>query len=311
MIEKQCLDGNISGVSMNRNGPAFTHVIYADDIMLFAKANCREVTTLDQCLECYCQWSGQLVNQDKSGLIFSKQVLCDRKRAIKHSLLMKLVPQNAIYLGAPLFTSRNRFKDFQFLQDRMESKLKGWRCKTLSWAGRNTLIKSVAQTLPYYTFSSFDVPSKVCDRLDATTRLFWWNPKKVSGNYLAWKSWEHICLPKAWGGLGFRKAKKSNEAFLAKLTWMVISNRKSLCMDALRSKYKVRSDWLGSDPLSLLPKLGRLLKGSKVLLLQVLVSWLVTEQLLIFGKILGYRGSHVSCQSPGLSLIKKALWLHA
>ena len=132
MIEKQCLDGNISGVSMNRNGPAFTHVIYADDIMLFAKANCREVTTLDQCLECYCQWSGQLVNQDKSGLIFSKQVLCDRKRAIKHSLLMKLVPQNAIYLGAPLFTSRNKSKDFQFLQDRMESKLKGWRCKTLS-----------------------------------------------------------------------------------------------------------------------------------------------------------------------------------
>ena len=92
MIEKQCLDGNISGVSMNRNGLAFTHVMYADDKMFFAKANCREVTTLDQCLECYCQWSGQLVNRDNSGLIFSKQVLCDRKRAIKHSLLMKLVP---------------------------------------------------------------------------------------------------------------------------------------------------------------------------------------------------------------------------
>ena len=90
--------------------------------------------------------------------------------------------------------------------------------------------------------------SKVYDKLDATMRRFLWNPKKVSGNYLAWKSWEHLCLPKAWGGLGFRKAKKSNEAFLAKLTWMVISNRKSLCMDALRSKYKVRSDWLRSDP---------------------------------------------------------------
>ena len=129
----------------------------------------------------------------------------------------------------------------------MESKLKGWRCKTLSWVGRNTLIKSVAQPLPYYTFSSFDVPSKVYDKLDATMRRFLWNPKKVSGNYLAWKSWEHICLPKAWGGLGFRKAQKSTEAFLTKLTWMVISNRKSLCMDALRSKYKVRSDWLGKD----------------------------------------------------------------
>ena len=56
-----------------------------------------------------------------------------------------------------------------------------------------------------------------------------------------------ICLPKDCGGLGFRKAKKSNEAFLAKLTWIVVSNRRSLCMDAFRSKYKVSCDWLWSE----------------------------------------------------------------
>jgi hypothetical protein len=40
---------------------------------LFAKANCREIKALDECLESYCQWSSQSVNRDKSGLIFSKE----------------------------------------------------------------------------------------------------------------------------------------------------------------------------------------------------------------------------------------------
>ncbi len=92
---------------MNRNGPAFMNVMYADDIMLFTKASNREVQALDACLEKYCQWSGRLVNREKSGLIFSKLVTRERKRAIKLELNMKYVHQNAIYLGAPLFTSRN------------------------------------------------------------------------------------------------------------------------------------------------------------------------------------------------------------
>ena len=61
--------------------------------------------------------------------------------------------------------------------------------------------------------------------------------------------WEHLCLPKSKGGLGFRKSKKFNEAFLAKLTWMVTLRRDSICTQALRSKYKVWDDWLSVEPI--------------------------------------------------------------
>jgi hypothetical protein len=43
LINREFFQGSISGVKMNVNGPAFTHVMCADDIMLFAKANSREV----------------------------------------------------------------------------------------------------------------------------------------------------------------------------------------------------------------------------------------------------------------------------
>jgi hypothetical protein len=59
---------------MNLDGPAFTHVMYADDIMLFAKASNSEGKILDDCLEKYCSWLGQLINKEKIDLIFSKLV---------------------------------------------------------------------------------------------------------------------------------------------------------------------------------------------------------------------------------------------
>jgi hypothetical protein len=233
---------------MNPSGLAFTNVMYADDIMIFAKASSREVKAFDDCIEKYCYWLGQLINREKLGLIFSKLVTRERKRAIKVELNMKSISQQSIYLGAPLFTSRNWSKDFNFLQTRLESRLKDWRCKTLSWVGRCTLIKIVAQALPSYTFSSFDVPVNVCNKLDDASRRFWWNPKKEFGSFLAWKSWDSLCLPKGMSGLGFQKAKGINDAPLSKLTWMVLSNRESLCIQALRSKYKVSFDWLNCDP---------------------------------------------------------------
>jgi hypothetical protein len=248
LIDREFLSGNVKGVKMNVAGPAFTHVMYADDIMIFAKANCREVKILDECLDKYCSWSGQLINRSKSGLIFSKLVCCARRRELKSMLAMKKIQPNAKYLGSPLFNSSSRIKDFQFLQDKLESRLLGWRSKALSWAGRATLIKSVALALPSYTFSSSNVPVAVCEKMDAAVRRFWWNPSNDSGRFLAWKAWSDLCTPRANGGLGFRRAKHINDAFLSKLAWMVASGHDSPCMNALRSKYKVRHGWSNSDP---------------------------------------------------------------
>ena len=266
MIDKEHANGTISGVSMNRGGPAFTNVMFVDDIMLFSKALSRDVAALNKCLETYCNWSGQLVNRDKSGIIFSKLVPLNQKRRLKGELQMKKVSEHAKYLGAPLFSSGSRVKDFRYLQEKLEARLKEWRSKSLSWAGRSTLIKSVAHAIPTYSFSTFDVPTAICDKLDAITRRFWWNPKKDQGRFLAWKSWDHLCNSKRDGGLGFRKAKMFNAALIAKLTWMVVSKRLSPCIVALRNKYKVTADWLREEPLKYASKTWKAIERMKILI---------------------------------------------
>ena len=248
LIDRQFSLGNIFRVKMNVSGPAITHVMFVDDLMIFSKANRREVGILSDCLETYSQWTGQRVNREKSGLIFSKLVQRNMSRWIKAELNMKKLPIDAFYLGSPMSSSKSKTKDFRFLIDKIENRLKGWRYKNISWVGRKTLIKFVAQALPTYAFSTVDILMAVCSKMDSIIRRFWWNPKKDKGNYLGWKAWDMLCLPNHLGGLGFRQSKVFNQALIAKLSWMIVSKRDSLCMCALRIKYKVQADWMRKDP---------------------------------------------------------------
>ena len=102
----------------------------------------------------------------------------------------------------------------------------------------------MAQAIPIYSMSTFYIPDKICDKLDAATKRFWWRPKKSEGRFVAWRAWDKLCQPKCQRGLGFKKAKDVNQALLAKLAWMKASKTDSLCMRILRVKYKVRNDWL-------------------------------------------------------------------
>ena len=143
LIEKEFELKNIIGVKASVCAPPITHVMYMDDIFLFSKATRSNVTAIMSCIWKYCLWSGQSLNNMKFGVFFSKQTDQNKQRAIKHVLQMRSLKKDAIYLGSPLFLTKVRSKDFKYLVERVESKLVGWRSKSLSWAGRSTLINSV------------------------------------------------------------------------------------------------------------------------------------------------------------------------
>jgi hypothetical protein len=146
----------------------------------------------------------------------------------------------------PLFISPNKTKDFSFVKEKLESQISGWKCKSLSWMGRATLIKSVAQSTPLYCMSSFKFPKGLCDELDSIVRKFWWNPHKNGNRLCTPVAWLELCKPLLEGVLGFRTFESFNEAMIAKLAWWVLSNRDSFCVTVLRAKYKVGNKWLNT-----------------------------------------------------------------
>ena len=83
MLDRELLSGNISGAKASVRSPALTHVMYADDIVLFSKATRHDASILARCLDRYCSWSRQCINRLKSGLLFSKHTSASIRRSIK------------------------------------------------------------------------------------------------------------------------------------------------------------------------------------------------------------------------------------
>ena len=78
------------------------------------------------------------------------------------------------YLGLPTLIGRAKYHTFSFIKDRVWKKLQGWKGMMLSRAGKEVLVKAVAQSKPTYTMSVFQLPLKLCDELDALCARFWW-----------------------------------------------------------------------------------------------------------------------------------------
>jgi hypothetical protein len=164
----------IKGVKIAHGAPEVTHLFFADDSLLFCRAKNEEITHIKNIIATYQNASGQLVNANKSEIMFSKHVSEDVKDSIQESLAMQKVEHFSKYLGMPTYIGRSKNQFFQFIQDKIWKKLKGWKEKNLSFAGRATLIKAVAQAIPTYIMSSFLLPKGLCDHMESLISNFWW-----------------------------------------------------------------------------------------------------------------------------------------
>lgn len=70
-----------------------------------------------------------------------------------------------------------------------------WKEKYLSAAGKDVLIKYVAEALPIYIMSVFKLPSTLCDELMKQVRAFWWGGEN-GRTRMQWIPWEKLVMPK-------------------------------------------------------------------------------------------------------------------
>ena len=69
-ITSMCEDKRWDKVRASRSGPSFSHVLFADDLMLFAKADYKNCEAIIEVLDNFCNLAGQKVNTTKSKIIF-------------------------------------------------------------------------------------------------------------------------------------------------------------------------------------------------------------------------------------------------
>ncbi|CAN1146793.1 Putative ribonuclease H protein At1g65750 [Linum perenne] len=129
---------------------------------------------------------------------------------------------------------------YQYLIERIDKKLTGWKVKALSTAGRVTLAIPVLNTLPTYLMQTTLLPVEICNAIDKKIWDFIWGSFNGERK-MHMINWETICIPNNQGGLGLRSARELNQAYLMKLVWGLIKNPTELWADLLISKYMKRT----------------------------------------------------------------------
>ena len=79
-------------------------------------------------------------------------------------------------MGLSSLVGRNKKNTFMEvkakLAKKLAKKLAGWKEKLLSKAGKEVLIKVVAEAIPTYTMSCFKIPDSLCDEMTNLIRNF-------------------------------------------------------------------------------------------------------------------------------------------
>ena len=147
------------------------------------------------------------------------------------------------YLGLPTLIGRAKYHTFSYLKDRIWKKLQSWKGLVLSRVGKEILIKAVAQSIPTYTMSVFQLPRKLCDELNSVCDRFWLG-QVGDERKIHWKRWDKLSIPKKEGGMGFRDLRDFNLAMLAKQGWRLIQGNDSLLYRCFKARYFPRTSFL-------------------------------------------------------------------
>lgn len=243
MISSHAANGSLKGIKVARSSPMLTHCMFADDTIIFLRAeesNCRVFVNL---LNQYCEASGQAVNMEKSNLFFSNNTPSDQREAIAASLGVNEVENPGKYLGLPIIWGSSKQRALAFVRDRVGKKMQGWKKKCLSFSGREVMIKAVGNAIPIYSMSCFKFPKKVCQDLESLMSNFFWGNSTASSS-IHWKAWPSMTKSKEEGGIGFKDFEGFNNALLAKTAWRILQFPAANWVKILKSIYFPHTSFL-------------------------------------------------------------------
>jgi hypothetical protein len=157
MLKRVVDKGLVKGLLEEFRVGGIVSLQYADDTILFSKAEESALENLKCILMWYEQISGMRINFHKSEVI-PINVEEDKVHGLAHILSCPIENFPIKYLGVPLHFDNLSREDIQPLVDKILKKIAGWKGNLLSLAARVTLIKTCLTSIPVYLLSFIKFP---------------------------------------------------------------------------------------------------------------------------------------------------------
>lgn len=120
LIRSSVESGVLHGIHICRGDPKVSMLFFADNTIIFRRANEMELGRVKRVLDIYEEASGQAINLNKFEIMFSRGISMARGDMLADLLEVKKVEQRVIYFGIPTNVGRSRSAIFRSLIDRVE-----------------------------------------------------------------------------------------------------------------------------------------------------------------------------------------------
>jgi hypothetical protein len=161
------------GAPTSRRGPRLNHLFFANNSLLFCRADISHWHRLSSILHLYERASRQRLNASKTAIFFSKNTTEERRKILEVSGIPSSQRYD-MYLGLPALVGKSRTKEFRSIIDRVWKWLQDWKLKFLSQARKEILLKAVIQAIPTYCMGIFMIPKALCNEINSLIRNFRW-----------------------------------------------------------------------------------------------------------------------------------------
>jgi hypothetical protein len=126
LISKKVETQALQELHICRGAPGISHLLFADDTMLFFKASVDQANTIKEILDTYTRCTGQLINPGKCSILFNEKGQQGVQEQVKQVLGVEKSTFEPKYLGLPTPHGSLKGNRFQSLKEKLSKRLKDY-----------------------------------------------------------------------------------------------------------------------------------------------------------------------------------------